>query len=397
MVNNIAKTHKLDTFELIVAFSLFFTTEVYLKWNSGFWSAFTYIILLATVVFLLSGKARVSGENVFFVILFGVLFMWTVYSSDISLAKYVTRFLMPFVIFIPWQKREKYLDFFLCKVFPILIGLSLLTYILLQVGIGLPSFTVKALNELKGYNYTSYFFCVVPNDIVYAMRFHSYYDEPGVVGTLMGVIIFYYHQKLNSFSTFIYIVAGLLSFSLFFFIAILAYLLFESEWKGNKKIYAIASTLFLAIVVFSFFENSFLIDNVFGRFSFQNGEWVGNNRNSTIFEDYFYGTFVYSNEFWTGTSGDTSLAGGSSSFEKVIFLRGAYYLLYCLFIYLFLFLRYKYSWYQFSINFGLWLGLMYQRPSFDVFFFYLFFITVIQSQFYRAKQDVNGNLITVKN
>lgn len=369
----------------IISFSLFFTTAVYLKWHSSFWSAFAYIIIIALFGYIFTGKVKLSWDNFVFSVLFAILFIWSSDMGRSSFAAVILTVLMPFVILIPWREREKCLDLFILKIFPFLIGVSIFFFITHLAGINLmPSFTIEPLNSLKPYNYTSYVFFVVPNGYISSIfdyyRFHSYYDEPGVVGTLMGAILFFYNKKLTPKVRAIYLIAGILSFSLFFFVALFAWLLFVVRRRFVK----ILLWIILSFMVVSIFvDNSVFVDNIWGRFRIEDGEWVGNNRNGTIFRDYFYDVFIHTDGFWTGTTDDADIASGSSSFEKLIFLKGFYYFAYGLIVYLLLFFRYKVSFFQFVIYFAMWFGLNYQRPSYNMFFLYIFFITVLQSQYYN--------------
>lgn len=186
----------------------------------------------------------------------------------------------------------------------------------------------------------------------------------------------------------IYIIAGLLSFSAFFFVAILMWLVFAPQLKLRHKLYAIFGTFLLAVIVFSFVDNTFINESIFDKLRFEDGKWVGNDRNGSKFSDFFYDQYIYTEDFWTGTTGDTTIAEGGSSFEKLIFLNGFSYFAFGLIVYLLFFIRYRVSYYQFAINFAFWLGLNYQRPSYTVLFFYLFFTTVLQSQYYRKNEEI---------
>ena len=395
-MHNSKKEKRLNILEIGVAISLFFTTEVYLKWHSNMWTALGYIILLVLVAFLISGKLKPKSNDMLYASLFAIIFIWSKGVGG-SLAGTIITFLIPFTLLIPWHKREQYLDFFITTVFPFFIGLSVVFYVLFILGYEyLPSFPVESLNELKPYDYISHIFFVMPDSILESMRFCSYYDEPGVVGTLMGAIIFFYHKKLNIVSLSIYIIAGLLSLSLLFFIAIFFWLLFASQWKIQNKVLAIIATAVLGVVVLSALGNIFDTDVIFERFSLKDGGLASNTRNTGDFSDFFYGRFIHTSEFWTGYTGNPDIAGGSSSFEKTIFLKGFLYLVFSVTVYLLFFLKYKVSNYQFLIYFGFWFALNYQRPSFDVLFFYLFFTTVIMSNYYTNKKELKVNRQNIK-
>ena len=81
--------------------------------------------------------------------------------------------------------------------YSIIIGISILVWLLLFFGIPVPGKIIAPLNAVKTYNYIAYPFLVIPNylgaglDVYFqSLRFCGPFDEPGVVGTIAGLMLY---------------------------------------------------------------------------------------------------------------------------------------------------------------------------------------------------------------
>lgn len=118
--------------------------------------------------------------------------------------------------------RQKIPDRRLRKIrlcFSITLAFSIIQFILVQIlGISMPAKSIQPLNKAKQASYLAYTFYVTTNqwgaDIL--PRFFGYYDEPGVVGTLSGLILMTRKFNLKKLINIPIFIGGLLSFSLFF-------------------------------------------------------------------------------------------------------------------------------------------------------------------------------------
>jgi predicted RNA-binding protein with RPS1 domain len=77
---------------------------------------------------------------------------------------------------------------------------------------------IDPLNPLKDFLYKQYPFLVMPNEVINVEfpRFYGVFDEPGVIGTFAGIMLFAERYNLKKISNIILFVSGVFSFSLFF-------------------------------------------------------------------------------------------------------------------------------------------------------------------------------------
>ena len=141
----------------------------------------------------------------------------------------------------------------------------------------------------KGREYTVFLFnCYLDYSIVDFNRFYAFYDEPGVLGNIVMVLLYIQKFDLKKWYNIVIFVAGILSFSLTFYIAVAIYFLLYGNATG-KAIIAIIS-----IMGFYYFYNNEIVYNLlFRRLEFDNGQMVGYNRENLIFDSWF------STKHWT--------------------------------------------------------------------------------------------------
>ena len=78
------------------------------------------------------------------------------------------------------------------------------------------------------------------------IRFYGPFDEPGVVGTICGLMLCINRMNFRDYKSIILLVAGLLSLSLYFFIVIGVYSIFHFAFV--KK--SITSTIMMILFIF---------------------------------------------------------------------------------------------------------------------------------------------------
>ncbi len=178
---------------------------------------------------------------------------------------------------------------------------SLLVYFVVVFGgVDLPSFTLQPYNEIKDYDYTVYPFYIVSNEFssfgIENFRFSAYFDEPGVVGTMSGVIFTVNRCSLKDWKNWPILISGIFSFSLFFYLLVLLYIL---VWGERKYKYGVAIVLITMVTYLITLEDNLFKDLILSRFTIEDGEWVGNNRTKDSFE-LFFDSFMNSDYKWFG-------------------------------------------------------------------------------------------------
>lgn len=186
---------------------------------------------------------------------------------------------------------EKYCIFFAISIIP-----SLLVYFLVVWGdCSLPYEIIEPLNELKNNSYFRYPFCIIP-DTTFRMRFCGYYDEPGVVGTIAGILLIINEWNLKKIRNIPLVIAGIFSFSLFFYILSILYFLFLSSSKKGKLFFLIT----IIIASFLLYDNREINQLIFSRMEVTDNGLSGDNRTTDSFDYWYKGYFVHSDYFLLG-------------------------------------------------------------------------------------------------
>jgi len=247
---------------------------------------------------------------------------------------------------------------------------SLLVYFCtIWIGVDLPHKVIPPLNELKDYGYLCYPFMVIKDDFD-SFRFCGYFDEPGVIGNISGVLFIVNKCNMRDWKNWMLLVSGLFSFSLFFYGLVSFYIFL---W-GSKKA-KIALTV-LIVLVFTYLATS---DNVFSDLILSrlemgdDGQLVGDNRTHDSF-DAFYNKYLESNMLWFGYGHFFSsmvVDTGGQSYKHLIVDHGIIMSI----IYVLAFILYYRS-YNVNIKHFLFLlmvfcSIMFQRP-FISYILYLF-------------------------
>jgi hypothetical protein len=263
------------------------------------------------------------------------------------------------------------------KLITFIFILGIVTY-LISIVITLPSFSIHPLNVLKTGNYKVYIFDLelVDYTIGNSRKFMSVFDEPGVVGTLAALLISYKKINFNKIKDIVLVVAGLLSFSLAFYIILLINLLYNRTL--NLKFY-----LIFAIILFSFYyvKPEFVKVALLDRFIVGNNIGIVDNRSSETFNEE-YDSFVKKGGaglfFGLGPNALAKLSKvieiNVSSYKTIIYQFGI--LGAVLFISFFFYATYKFApvkrgWFFFII----FLALAWQRPGVFSYFNLLIYLS----------------------
>lgn len=375
-MNTETVTRSFSWMEWLCAFGLFIGLNPYFTWQQ---SAFAIFPILASMIPIYIAQKRRGGfikDDLGFFFFFVLLFLWYVISkqgSVLGIAKSVTPAL--FLLIHPLIRKSA-LDCFVYKLLPIVLFISASAYILDGIGlIHLPTIPIVSYNESNGALYFSHILYVQQGDIVGLSRFCSLFDEPGVVGTICSLVLFCYAKELPKWTLAVYIVSGILSLSLFFFV-MFTYLLVVGKMGFNvKSLFFVGIIVYVgAMILINNVDSDYLQLKVLSRLQIEDGSLVGDNRLVDGFSDYFWGTFVNSPDLLFGTKDTFNRAEGSSSILKEIYLHGLLFVLLSLAGYIRYFYRHKRSLKEFILFLVFFIGLMYQRPYLWSFVYFVFFI-----------------------
>lgn len=281
--------------------------------------------------------------------------------------------------------KRSYLVFY--NLYAILISISLIVMLIVTSGVSVPNNIIPPLNTLKFYNYLAYPFWVVPMNmeppLVFGVgRFCGIFDEPGVIGTLSVLILFIEKYNLKKWQNIAVLLSALISFSLFFYIMSMLYLIYYVSVKNSKKFYRIIvffMTIFLLVLSF---ENSAVSNYIWGRLKYdtERSTIVGDNRADTDLVEfireirgtklYFFGLGLYDKELLRSFD-------GSAGYRNAILRYGVFGItLYVLFfiIYANSKIGHNHLYYLFLLLLFLTL---FQRPAFlHVHYIFLFVVFV---------------------
>lgn len=125
-------------------------------------------------------------------------------------------------------------------------------------------------------------------------RFYAFYDEPGVLGNVTMALLYTQKFELKKWYNLVFLVSGLLSFSLTFYIALAVYYILFGK-KTAKIGFAVA----VVLATYYFYKNEYIYYYVFGRLEFVNGQLSGYNREiHGDFKSWIQTKSVYDYLFW---------------------------------------------------------------------------------------------------
>lgn len=347
----------------ICGFLIFSLIPAFYVWNNPLYSLFSVVLAVLVIIDTLQqkGEKRTSYHTI------GCVLFILVYITYIQRNGFNIYGLILKLAAIPLLFTRKNLFRDSIKAFILIYGasmaISLVVYFLVTwIGVGLPSIVIEPWNGLKDATYYLYPFLVtaVDNSLIDSgfIRFHGFFDEGGVVGTISAIILimgnFNFKKKINIVA----LVCGIFSFSLFFYLICFVAILLSTPGK-----FKIGLVVIVAVIFYLLRENEILDQMLFRRFSDESAFGFVDNRNTMYFVN-VYERFSKTPAFWTGMgAGKAEVLGkGGSSYKMLVYDYGMiFFFFYVLSYYFFAFGVIK-GWRQYLAFSMILLGTMYQRP-----------------------------------
>lgn len=336
--------------------ALFFTLiPCFFVWGSILRTLCALILAVLLIYDIVKyGANKTKAYSILFVILYGYL---AVISGKNMNGMMVTLSVVP--VFFLSEKRLLSISDSFRNIFAFFAVPSLIFYLLFLSGVGLPGVYIPALNPLKSGYYTLYPFFVYYFDIIPTLRFQYLFDEPGVVGTIAGLLLMTGDFNMRKWQNIAIFVAGFLSFSLFFNLVTAYYIVTQLKVKQQVGVLVV-----IAGLLYLFRNNEVLNLLVFDRISLEDGQLFVNNRlGSSSFESY-YESFTKTNDYYWGLGPGTAseMDPKGSSYTHVILDYGLYFFVtYMLSFYLYAFRKLRGIRHLLIFSMCL-IGTMYQRP-----------------------------------
>ena len=356
---------KVEVEEWLFATCAFGLSAPYFLWGlplNGF------LFLLSTVLIIKNWNLPISKIRLYIPV-FILLYLWVALRSNFTFFGILTVSLF-WAIFntksdFLSHSFEKYKTVFAISLIP-----SIFIYVLFLLGYELSYNSVEPINEIKDGIYRVYPFCIIYEGLPgYPMlRFHAYYDEPGIVGTISAILLIIDNVNIKNKINIPILLAGLLSLSLFFYVIVLTY--FFVFAKPKYKIIGGVIIVFIGIIFVSIVGQDFPF---FQRFVVENGKFVGDTRTSDSFE-VWYSNFLSSIDVWFGYGGNkaqTINVGGSSYKDLVVNYGAIFFVAYLLSFFAYIRHHCKQR-YSCLLCIFVFLCTLYQRPAiYDYFYLFL--------------------------
>lgn len=374
MLNNIGllvQRIKKNYLSYLVSFLLLLSIPPYFMWELK--GIFPLIVVFIAALCLL--KIRyVTKTNVIYFCLAFIFYLYLCLRSDYNIFGYIATMAITFMFLSSDLFLRKVFDNF-CFLYTVTMIPSIIMYILVVfVGVGITYNIIEPLNVFKSTYYYQFPFLVVPSlsdDI--SFRFFSYYDEPGVVGTISGIILLVRKIDFKKWAIYPLLISGILSFSFAFILMLIFNVLIFQQMKTKIII------LFVSVFSLLYLSTNEVVDKfIFSRFKIEDGKVVGDNRTIASFDD-FWGDFVESDHFLWGYGQHYSsrVNSGGASYKDLIINYGIVGFISLVFIFT------SFAWKKlgrirpFLIYVIIFVSIIYQRPFIaNIVYFSLFTLPI---------------------
>lgn len=359
---------KKDWICILYAFLLFLSSNPYFGWGTNL---SMLCILLCSILSL--ANFRMNQLSLFYLILYVCIFIRL---TQFPIGVRIIRCLPVLILFTSktflysaFMYYKKILAFFLIP--------SLIVYCLLLLGFNLNYDIIEPLNIIKEYNYREYFLLVVPNiTSILSFRFCGLFDEPGVIGTLCIILLYLGYYNLKKWYNLVFFIAGIFSFSLFFYLLSFGYALFYL--RLNLKWIAFIAVV---LIITSILINNEVADSlIYKRIEIKNGNLSGNNRENASFEKW-YEKFVGTPEYFLGLGGGVSSMKynvGGASYKDLIVDYGIMFYLFYISGVIFTLLQAQLTLKRKLLYIAAFMGIIFQRPFIcDYIYVFLMFSFVL--------------------
>ncbi len=348
----------------IAAFWLFLLSFPFFVWTIE--PYMTWLIVLPIFLILLLEQSKHIDASAFCT--FFLICIWGAICGGSNIVGIVFICTLPFIF-----STDKFFVIEVYKrfrtIFVVLISLSLVSYLLVHLGIGLPYYiSPPPPRNTIDYSYYIYPFYTCPTVTDWRAlgieRFTGLFDEAGTVGTISFLLLFIEKGNFKRIGNIILLVAGILSFSLFFYGALFILLTYNMFTGHVKKWVRILYGIIIAASLYAIATNEITNEMIWKRVQWDSSEGgiVGDDRSEYELSQYVH-SIKGTSKYYFGAPEMTSKFNESASIEKAIvshgFITVALYFLFWAF-YSFKYLRRSRAWLLFLVVFFV---TMYNRPT----------------------------------
>lgn len=377
---------QLRTFEplpFVAGLLLFLMLDPYITWAYQSLMFFAVTLPLLGIFWL---KQRVMNvRNTLLFVFFALILLLAAVCKRSNLFGLIAFFLFAIIPFMSRSfTKAVYRNF--RNIYVVVIFLGLVVWVLVSLHVPIPHKIIPPMNTWKEYYYDCYPFLVIPHEFVITIetiyasfKFCGPFDEPGVVGTISFLMLLIDKFRLKDKKTLVIFISGLLSFSLFFYMAAFVYLLYFIYFH-RKWLLGIVLVSSLATAYVTTYDNPFLDQMLWGRIQWnkEKKSISGDNRSDIELNNYFEkvkGTNIY----YFGSPDHKLLTyfSGNASYKNAVLTYGMVSCaLYLVFFTLLALLRIGFR-KELFLFLGILVLTLYQRPSFfSINYIFLFVMLV---------------------
>lgn len=360
---------------LILVIFLFFLTNPYFFW--AWYGNLFANILVSTIAMIMFWRHKDSIKGQRNTILTFYMIVWSLYLANeffkgarLGVVAYIPYVLLGFVPFVKKGFGQAVFNKFV-TIYAVLIGVSMVSWILAMTGVISPIGELGVGNESLEAQRKSYL--VYPMSLISTSgldefgRFCGIFDEPGVVGTLGGLILCGLRYNMKDWRAVIILLSGLLSTSMFFYGLTAVYWILQLLLVKKKTgvVLLMIATVFVSYQLTK--DNETVSYLVWDRFEWDSkeGGFAGNTRegeSTTLALNKMKAT----GEIWFGVKDKEAYWNemmGTSSIYNIFAMYGIIFTVSYLAWLISFGYHYRISRWDFILYCFLVLGCMYQRPN----------------------------------
>lgn len=386
-----SKREKISVDAIIYAFILFLQVPAQYVWV--YQSSFSYSLLIAiSSVACTAPHFQVKGKISY--LSFALFFLLLIFyvTGPVTLIGVLRTMMIYTLLFVDRIFFRKVFHAF-TLLFSIMLIPSIIEFILVELcGINIPNKSINSPYESEKFLvYAAYPFHIkeIGGIINLLPRFSSYFDEPGVVGTISGVLLCCQHVNLKRKYNIPILLAGILSFSLFFYLLLVLYFIFFFK-SAKIRIILLGMMAGIGLYLYSI-DNEIINTYIFDRLVYDEDKgFSGNNRTAAGFDEWF-AKYSKTSDAWLGLGRGTKNLydeGGASYKDRIVEYGYVGFGLYLVLMLSYIFVSYRKNKKNILLALILFLTCVWQRPFIDVHFYMVLFMFILCCIENKSKQKL---------
>jgi hypothetical protein len=268
-----------------------------------------YACLLCLVPCVITGFSKINHQSsIILALCITLFFIVSTLNSYKGDAEFNIVLFAIMICFCFTNNQSRFKAFQIYRLFLVITALlGIIAFISYILSLNIPYRIVPFYDREFG-NYIDYKFAYVATEFL-SVRLCGLFNEPGYFGTILALVLIADNINLKKTSNIIMFVAGILTFSLAFFILVIFTFLIKGIRTRKMAIFLVLISAVLLIALPVLIEKVPDVENLVTRFTFEDGEWVGNNRSSNVVDITFEKMYK---------DGSNSLFGYGSGYTKYL-------------------------------------------------------------------------------